>query len=676
MRTLSKSKLNYLQYWNINIINRLKCSWITASLTLLTSCCFSLPALAEGSYQIGLNQPMYDYDGYGISLPLYVDILTAGEVINISLCGNGNTTSDRIRAVIYNPSGTQVYDSTSILPTVSCTSNLTSLLTTPIKYTTTVKGAYQLRLYNDNGTNFNRFDVTVTPNITTNPNPTVTQGRLHAFRWAFDAGNYGLAQAADTNYYTLVPGGRSGQNFVWLLDLNRFAGYVYDIIANNIGVNSPRSGLSTPRSGNSVNPLYPIYLGYPAVAGSRPTVPPNIANFRFIDNAGVDNSISPGSTITIQDSGTFQFNTDVDGTYAITIDTNQDGVYGAGDTLLLGIATSGANSVTWNGRNNSNNILPSGSYNAQLAVRLGEYHFIAADAETSGGGANNGLTIYEALSSSNQSDTKVFWDDFTLLSGIGGTSNLPNGALSSTPAGKHTWGNFTSTGFGNETYIDTYVYGDLTIATSPVIIDNSDEPRANSPDLFLVKRITAINPNQPDAKVFNNFVDDPNDSKDNLVNWPNNKNIYLRGEINVANVKPGDEVEYTIYFLSYGNQAAKTVKLCDFVPNSMTFVPNAYGKQVGIALGLDNTTPPANPNLQLSNLSDSDQGEFIAPNTTPPSFCKKPDPSNPNNLISANSNDNTSGIVLIKLNSVVPTALDPGVPPNSYGYVRFRATVK
>jgi uncharacterized repeat protein (TIGR01451 family) len=613
---------------------------------------------------------MYDYNGSGIR-PLFVDILSAGEVINISLCGNSNT--DLIRAEVYSSTGTLLLNTGFIASNVTCNNTLISPLTNPIRFTAPAQGTYELRLYSQNATNFQRFDVTVTQNTTTNPDPTIAQGRLHSKNWAFNTGSFGPAESADTNYYTLVSGGRPGENYVWLLDLNDFAGNVYDIVANNIGVNPPRSGLSTNRSGNGVTSLYPIYLGYPAIAGSRPTVPPNIANFRFIDSQGVDNSISPGSTTTIQDSGTFQFDTDVDGTYAITIDANKNNIYGAGDILLLGVAIPGTNSVVWNGRDNSNNPLPLGAYKAQLAVRLGEYHFVAGDAETSGGGTNNGLTIYEAFRNGTQSDTSVYWDDFTLL---GGTTTLPNGASSSTPAGKHTWGNFSSTGFGNETYIDTYVYGNFTIANSSLIIDNSDEPRANRPDLLLVKRITAINPDQPNARIFNTFINDSNDTKDDLADWPNSKNVYLRGQISVADVKPGDEVEYTVYFLSHGNQEAKNVTLCDFIPNSMTFVPSIYGNQFGIGLGTSNTAPPAAPNLQLSNVIDTDQGKFIPANVAPPSFCQKPDPNDPNNLIPASSSDNVSGAVLIELNNSIPTSIDPGIPPNSYGFVRFRAKVK
>ncbi|MBE9046450.1 DUF11 domain-containing protein [Pleurocapsales cyanobacterium LEGE 10410] len=484
MKTFSKLKS---RFHYSSIVFQSIFVWFSGSLAILTSLLLPSVANAEGSAQIGLNQPLYEYGYSGSSLllpidrPLYVDILSAGEVINVSLCGDAD--NENVRAVIYNSSGAEVYDTGIVAANISCTNPLNSELTDPFRYVTTAADTYEVRLFNEVGNVLERFDVTVTPNTSTNPDPTEAQGRLHAYSWAFNAGTFAETGSADSDYYTLVPGGRAGQNFVWLLDLNNFAGFVYEIVANNIGVDAPNSGLSTPRSGNSVSALYPIYLGYPDIAGSRPTIPPDIAGFTFTDDEGVDYSISPGSTTGVQDSGTFQFTTDVDGTYAITIDTNENGNFGAGDTLLLGVATPGINTVDWDGRDNEGNILPEGAYDAQLEVRLGEYHFVAGDAETSGGGTNNGLTIYEALNDTTTLDTLVFWDDLTLL---GGTTTLPDGALSSTPQGKHTWGNFTGDGFGNQRYIDTYVYGDLTIANTPVAIDAADEPPdyGDAPDSY------------------------------------------------------------------------------------------------------------------------------------------------------------------------------------------------
>jgi hypothetical protein len=56
------------------------------------------------------------------------------------------------------------------------------------------------------------------------------------------------------------------------------------------------------------------------------------------------------------------------------------------------------------------------------------------------------------------------------------------------------------------------------------------------PKLLLVKRITAINPDQPDAIQFNNFVNDGSTTDDEAPNWPDSDsnpsiNTHLRGAI-------------------------------------------------------------------------------------------------------------------------------------------------
>jgi hypothetical protein len=85
------------------------------------------------------------------------------------------------------------------------------------------------------------------------------------------------------------------------LDLNNFAGYGYDIIANNKGMDAANTPFSVPITGNNVTEQFPIYFGYPANALPPPTLPPQISNFYFIDSDGVDQTISPGSTTSVQD---------------------------------------------------------------------------------------------------------------------------------------------------------------------------------------------------------------------------------------------------------------------------------------------------------------------------------------------------------------------------------------
>ncbi|MCU7844786.1 MAG: JDVT-CTERM domain-containing protein [Candidatus Thiodiazotropha sp. (ex Monitilora ramsayi)] len=431
---------------------------------------------AEGSYQVGLNQPLLE-ENEASGFPMYVDILSVGEVINISVCGQGDETHD-IRIQLFDPDGLSVLDTTLTDSNVGCTDAFTSPLTNPVRHTSLKSGSYEVRLNNENGTELYRFDVSVTPDAVTNPDPTAATGRLWAYQWGFYTHSFGEPASTNSDYYPLVPGGRTNTNYVWKLDLNKFSGNLYVLSANDLGVDAPYSGYSIPTASGSVTPKFPIYVGYPAVAQNRPDDPPVISNFRFIDDAGMDFGITPTTSPGVQDSGNFEFTSDVEGTYSIIIDTDSNGVYGANDKLLLGNAVVGSNQVAWSGDDADGNPLPVGTYNARIQVRLGEYHFIAEDAETSGGlgapGGEDGLAVFLANSDGSTTDTYVYWDDETFLSGAGGTSNLPDGGLSSTAAGKHTWGDFTGTSVGNNSYIDTYVYGLSSYATAQTAITADD----------------------------------------------------------------------------------------------------------------------------------------------------------------------------------------------------------
>ena len=104
--------------------------------------------------------------------------------------------------------------------------------------------------------------------------------------------------------------------------------------------------------------------------------------------------------------------------------------------------------MAWDGLGPAGASLPIGIYNARVQVRMGEYHFIANDVETSGGPSEDGLTIFLSDLAGNRTDTTVYWDDITVLEDPAGTSTLPAGASSGTSAGRHTWGNVPSDSFG------------------------------------------------------------------------------------------------------------------------------------------------------------------------------------------------------------------------------------
>jgi uncharacterized repeat protein (TIGR01451 family) len=193
-------------------------------------------------------------------------------------------------------------------------------------------------------------------------------------------------------------------------------------------------------------------------------------------------------------------------------------------------------------------------------------------------------------------------------------------------------------------------------------------PVASNPNLLLVKRITAINGVESTT-----FVDDPTSTNDNTPNWPAPASTYLRGDIN-GTVMPGDEVEYTIYFLSAGGSDITNVKICDPIPTNTTFVPTAYngltptdggvpGSERGIALALSSTSLPANPTVYLTNTGDTDRGQFLAAGTSLPGAC---------------SGGNSNGTVVVDVVTApnsLPPATAPGTPANSYGFIRFRVKV-
>lgn len=453
---------------------------LTLGLCLVLSLLFVLAAtpsvFAEGSRQVGVNQPLYEYSSSGIEpRTLFVDIASAGEVINVMVCGESDP--DNLTIEVYGPSGT-LLGTDSFTTSNDCKWDFDADSLTPYKYTTTASGVHEVRLINTSGSQqlFERFDISVTASTAIPPDPDAAAGRLWALRWRFNTGDYIEANSTDANYYILTPGGRPSTNYVWMLDLNNFSGYLYELNANATGV-SPDAGYSVTESGHTVTPLYPMYVGYPTSVDPEPTNPPALDNLTFIDDAGQDQGFSPGTTASTQDSGFFNFTTDVDGTYAITIDTNQDDVFGVGDRLLLGMAVNGANSVEWDGRDPDGSVVPEGTYEARIQVRIGEYHFVAEDVETSGGPSDEGLTIFRATSATTTAAVSVFWDDETFLSG---DSTLPNGALSSTPAGRHTWGEFDDDGIGNDAYLDTYVYGLATTEIAYAVVVSNDDPLPDS----------------------------------------------------------------------------------------------------------------------------------------------------------------------------------------------------
>jgi uncharacterized repeat protein (TIGR01451 family) len=210
---------------------------------------------------------------------------------------------------------------------------------------------------------------------------------------------------------------------------------------------------------------------------------------------------------------------------------------------------------------------------------------------------------------------------------------------------------------------------DTTVSRVTSVGDSNNGATAVNAKLLLVKRITRIN-NQDLTNIVDgrsdvattaaNYVPEPFATDDSDSKWPAG---YLRGLINAGAVKPGDELEYTIYFLSKGPSDATKVKFCDLVPSSTTFIPTAFNGNAprdggltadqGIALAISSSSPT----VYLSNVEDGDRGRFYTANEPAPLYC----------------GTNTNGSVVVNITRSPDL---PNLAKDFYGFIRFRAKVK
>jgi hypothetical protein len=189
-------------------------------------------------------------------------------------------------------------------------------------------------------------------------------------------------------------------------------------------------------------------------------------------------------------------------------------------------------------------------------------------------------------------------------------------------------------------------------------------------NLLLVKRITSIKSGETVTN-YDSFVDDTTSTtaiNDNHCNWPTAigtagacTNTYTVGAFAPGKVKPGDEIEYTIYYLNAGNNKA-TARICDRINPNLDFSLQG-GNGIGLSKG-------GAAMLMLTNAADTDNAQLDTPTAT-----------NCGNLPNNSGND----VVVVD----VGTADAPGIPGNplmgstgagtpttSYGYIRFKTTVK
>ncbi len=198
--------------------------------------------------------------------------------------------------------------------------------------------------------------------------------------------------------------------------------------------------------------------------------------------------------------------------------------------------------------------------------------------------------------------------------------------------------------------------------------------------LLIVKRITAIKDGVTGAITnFSTFEDDTTSTtktNDNNCNWKDVTNTagvctntYTVGKIDAGKVKPGDEVEYTTYYLNAGDNKANPVRICTRLDASITFQTQfdstnaaTVGKGIGLAKG-------GGLIQYLTNVgADADNGQLTTPALA--SNC---------NLAANTGNNLSSDVVVVDVgdaNNPLMGSTGAGTPTTSYGYIRFKAKVK
>lgn len=310
------------------------------------------------------------------------------------------------------------------------------------------------------------------------------------------------------------------------------------------------------------------------------------------------------------------------------------------------------------------------------------------------------------------------WVDFDKNGTFSASEYASVSVANGTPSGNLVWNSITVGASGN-TYARFRFTTDASInASRPSGIAGNGEVEdypvavtaavASNPTVLLAKRITAINRGLGNEQLFNapaspSYVNvGTNMDADNAPNWPGPSvtantgssagtpvESYLMGITGISDIaaventtiRPGDELEYTIPFLSSGNAIARDLLICDRIPENTLFIPTAFNGSTpavpsasnrGIFISFDGL------NVALTNVNDGDEitatggnnngigGYYFAPGIDPSSAFA--------GTTIGCGGSNINGAIVVDL-SDVPNATGDGTPANSYGFIRFMVKV-
>ena len=377
---------------------------------------------------------------------------------------------------------------------------------------------------------------------------TPISGRVYANYYAFNMGNNNRSLSSEFTVLT-----REG--YQYRIDLNGVDPFGFIFFANRNGFYDQASGDPIFRSLQLVGPnpgqLPPGYFfqnpnnadtgiyvtqktfvnrpdsSMPATANSptgntwlyrEPVPPPVPTGFGFV---GIEGTAGQAGTSPL--GGSLTFNSPSQTTFSITIDINQDGIYGnANDRTFIGRAVVGANSVFWDGLDDNGVRVPVSTipYNVRMNLYAGEAHFPMIDAEQN----DNGIIVQRlnqpaGLTSVSENPFNIYYDDrntpinnYTVCA-AGETSFSPAdnpGCYGGGPTPRQALTGINSSGgahrftdnFGDRRGIDTWVYypsvdvalpGGISLKEADLIVNKTVDRVTANPGDQLTYTITVRN---------------------------------------------------------------------------------------------------------------------------------------------------------------------------------------
>lgn len=191
--------------------------------------------------------------------------------------------------------------------------------------------------------------------------------------------------------------------------------------------------------------------------------------------------------------------------------------------------------------------------------------------------------------------------------------------------------------------------------------------------IILVKRITAITDTNGVKTDFTTVVEPTTTTTTNddaTRKWPTG---YLKGAVNGGTVKPGDKIEYTIYYLNDGSADTKKLKICDPIRGNHQYVPGSMKMLPG---GAVDTLANQIPLTDLVDTAVDRANSYLPGAANVPTNC---------NAIGSTAGGTDNGGVAIEITgtgaspqptlTAIPGATAAGTPTTSYGWFRFTTKV-